>query len=216
LLGFPANDFAGQEPGTNEEIAEFCRTTFGVRFPMFGKIAVTGEKAHPLYRALTAAIPRAKGDPDAFRRSLRRQGAPATEELDVVWNFEKFLVSRAGEVVGRFAPDVVPDDPRLRTAVERELEARRRSASRSAGASPPPRPPSSRPSPTPPGTWRSTAPGCCSCQGTPARSPPSVTRSSSTWNREPLGDIPVGRYSSQNTVTRIEPDRLVEWALLTR
>ena len=123
VLGFPANDFGGQEPGTNEEIAEFCTTTFGVRFPMFAKVAVTGTDKHPLYRELTAAIPRAEGGPDVMRERLRGYGIPATDEPDVLWNFEKFLVSRAGDVAGRFAPDVTPDDERITRAVERELAA---------------------------------------------------------------------------------------------
>jgi len=123
VLGFPANDFGAQEPGTNEEIAEFCTTTFGVRFPMFAKLAVTGPDRHPLYRELTAAIPRAEGGPDVMRERLRGYGIPATDEPDVLWNFEKFLVSRAGDVAGRFAPDVTPDDERITRAVERELAA---------------------------------------------------------------------------------------------
>jgi glutathione peroxidase len=123
VLGFPANDFLDQEPGTNEEIAEFCATTFGVQFPMFAKLAVTGADRHPLYRELTAAIPRAEGDPDVMRERLRGYGIPVTDEPEVLWNFEKFLVSRAGDVVGRFAPDVTPDDELVTSAVERELSA---------------------------------------------------------------------------------------------
>jgi glutathione peroxidase len=121
VLGFPANDFLDQEPGTNEEIAEFCSTTFGVQFPLFAKIAVTGADRHPLYRELTVAIPRAAGDPEVMRERLRGYGIPTTEEPEVLWNFEKFLVSRTGEVAGRFAPDVTPDDERVTRAVEREL-----------------------------------------------------------------------------------------------
>jgi glutathione peroxidase len=213
VLGFPANDFAGQEPGTNEEIAEFCRATFGVRFPMFGKIAVTGEAAHPLYRALTAAVPRAEGDPDAFRRNLRSHGVLATEEPEVVWNFEKFLVSRAGEVVGRFAPDVVPDDPRLRTALERELDA----------PPPPERVTVTRRIAAPAAAVFATVSdpaGHVEIDGSGmlllARHTGPLTAVGDTFvvdmDREPLGDIPMGRYSTQSTVTRIEPDRLVEWA----
>ena len=123
VLGFPANDFAGQEPGTNEEIAEFCQSTFGVQFPMFSKIAVTGENKHPLYDELTAAIPHAEGEPEEQRAKLKNYGLPANEDPEVLWNFEKFLVSRTGEVVGRFAPNLTPDDERLTRAVERELAA---------------------------------------------------------------------------------------------
>jgi len=125
VLGFPANDFAGQEPGTDDEIAEFCTSTFNVQFPMFSKIAVTGDDKHPLYRELTAAVPRAEGETDSHREKLRGYGLPATEEPEVLWNFEKFLVSRSGEVVGRFAPSLTPDDERLTAAVEREVAAAR-------------------------------------------------------------------------------------------
>ena len=71
VAGFPANDFGAQEPGSNAEIAEFCTTNFGVSFPMYAKIAVTGEAKHPLYDALTRAAPKASGDPDAFRERLK-------------------------------------------------------------------------------------------------------------------------------------------------
>jgi glutathione peroxidase len=121
ILGFPANDFAGQEPGTNEEIAEFCSTSYSVTFPMYSKIPVTGEGKHPLYAALTEAAPEAAGDPDAFRSILNDAGIDATEAPEVLWNFEKFLVSRDGTVVGRFAPAVAPDAPELVAAIEAEL-----------------------------------------------------------------------------------------------
>ena len=121
VLGFPANDFAGQEPGTDEEIAEFCRSTFGVEFPMFSKISVVGGDKHPLYQQLTAAIAEAEGDKATHREKLKGYGLPATDDPEVLWNFEKFLVSRTGEVVGRFAPSLTPDDDRLTAAVEREV-----------------------------------------------------------------------------------------------
>ncbi|WP_035853767.1 glutathione peroxidase [Cryptosporangium arvum] len=121
VLGFPANDFAGQEPGTDAEIAEFCTTTFGVQFPMFSKISVVGGDKHPLYQQLTAAIAEAEGDKATHREKLKGYGLPATEDPEVLWNFEKFLVSRTGEVVGRFAPSLTPDDDRLTAAVEREV-----------------------------------------------------------------------------------------------
>ncbi len=110
LAGFPANNFGAQEPGANAEIAAFCSTTYGVQFPMFGKISVKGADQHPLYRELTAAQPvtiQASGD-----------DVPAT---DVRWNFEKFLIGRNGEAVARFASDVEPDSPVLLEAIEREL-----------------------------------------------------------------------------------------------
>jgi glutathione peroxidase len=111
VLGFPANDFAGQEPGTNEDIQEFCRSIYGVDFPMFAKLAVKGEAQAPLYRLLTETAPPRTG------------GASRPTSVDVRWNFEKFLVSRDGKVVARFDPAVVPLDPAIVGAVEHELAA---------------------------------------------------------------------------------------------
>ena len=122
VLGFPANDFAGQEPGSNEEIATFCSTTFGVDFPMFAKIAVTGDGIHPLYRALVAAQPAATGE-GPMRGKLAGAGIAINPAPGVLWNFEKFLVGRDGRVVARFAPDVTADDPRLRAAIDAALAA---------------------------------------------------------------------------------------------
>jgi glutathione peroxidase len=121
VLGFPANDFLGQEPGTNDEIAKYCRSTYSVSFPIFSKIHVTGDQQHPLYRALISTIPTAEGDPDAFRQGLKTHGISATEEPEVLWNFEKFLVARDGSVVRRFAPSMTPDDPVLVDAIDAEL-----------------------------------------------------------------------------------------------
>jgi glutathione peroxidase len=120
VLGFPANNFGGQEPGSNEEIAEFCSTSYSVTFPLFAKISVVGEDQHPLYAELTSQVPTTDGK-EAFRANLRGYGMTPTEDPDVLWNFEKFLVSREGEVVGRFAPSVAPDDPKLIQAIEHEL-----------------------------------------------------------------------------------------------
>ncbi len=100
VLGFPCNQFLTQEPGTAEEIRQFCSTTYGVTFPLFEKIDVNGDGRHPIYEELTAV-------PDA-----------AGEAGDITWNFEKFLVSPAGEVVGRFRPQVEPEDPALVEAIE--------------------------------------------------------------------------------------------------
>src|SRR5690625_3263371 len=124
VLGFPANDFGAQEPGTNEEIQEFCRTNFSVQFPMFSKIAVTGPEQHPLYEALTTAQPEATSKPgSSFREKLASHGVKPANETDVLWNFEKFLVNREGRIVARFAPDVAPDDTLITEAIERELAA---------------------------------------------------------------------------------------------
>jgi glutathione peroxidase len=121
VLGFPANNFGAQEPGTDAEIAEFCTTKFSVAFPMFSKISVVGEDQHPLYKELTHAVPRAEGEPDSFRERLRGFGMTPNEDPDVLWNFEKFLVGRDGKVVTRFAPTVAPDDPLVLGAIEAAL-----------------------------------------------------------------------------------------------
>jgi glutathione peroxidase len=121
VLGFPANDFGAQEPGTNEEIAEFCSTNYDVRFPLYSKVSVVGAAQHPLYRQLTAAVPRAEGDPDVFREKLRSFGMTPNEDPDILWNFEKFLVARDGTVARRFAPTTAPDDPTVVRAIDEEL-----------------------------------------------------------------------------------------------
>ncbi len=121
VCGFPANDFSEQEPGSNREIAQFCRGTFAVDFPMYAKIAVTGAERHPFYSALIAAKPETTGDTTAFRAELVEFGATLTEPPEVLWNFEKFLIGRSGEVVARFAPNLLPDSPEVRGAIEAEL-----------------------------------------------------------------------------------------------
>lgn len=120
ILGFPANDFRGQEPGTNEEIASFCSTSYNVDFPLFSKIEVTGEHIHPLYSALIAAKPDAAGG-SAFRERLAGFGMTPNPEPGILWNFEKFLVGRDGQVIGRFTPDTTADDAGLRAAVDKAL-----------------------------------------------------------------------------------------------
>jgi glutathione peroxidase len=103
VLGFPCNQFGGQEPGTPEEIATFCSTTYGVTFPMFEKIDVNGEHRHPIYQELTKT-PDAEGNAG-----------------DIQWNFEKFLVSPAGEVVARFRPRTDPQAPAILEAITANL-----------------------------------------------------------------------------------------------
>jgi glutathione peroxidase len=105
VIGVPSNQFKGQEPGTAEEIAEFCSATYGVTFPMTEKVDVNGADAHPVYQRLTTT-------PDA-------EGTAG----DVQWNFEKFLLSPDGEVVARFRPTTTPDAPEVRAAVESVLPA---------------------------------------------------------------------------------------------
>jgi glutathione peroxidase len=122
VAGFPANDFKAQEPGTDEEIASFCTTNFGVKFPLYSKITVVGAEKHPLYAALIAAQPHAIGlTSPSHREKLAGYGIPTNDEPEILWNFEKFLVSRKGEVVKRFAPDTAPDAPELIAAIEAEL-----------------------------------------------------------------------------------------------
>lgn len=126
VLGFPANDFAGQEPGTNEEIANFCSTEYPVSFPMFAKTAVTGATKHPLYAELIAAQPERVSNGDDLHNHLAEYAAEnnlpgPNAPPELLWNFEKFLIARDGQVVARFAPDLTPDDPELVHAVESEL-----------------------------------------------------------------------------------------------
>jgi glutathione peroxidase len=121
VLGFPANDFGAQEPGTHEEIVEFCKLNYGVSFPLFAKADVTGAGKQPLYAALTAARPDKTGPATEFRDRLKGYGMTPTEDPEVLWNFEKFLIGRDGTVVGRFAPGVEPSDPELVGAIEAEL-----------------------------------------------------------------------------------------------
>ncbi len=103
VLGFPCNQFMGQEPGTAEEIRDFCDTSYHVEFPLFEKIDVNGAQQHPIFA------------------ELEEQADVDGEAGDVKWNFEKFLVSPDGKVVGRFRPQVTPDDPALVAAIEAQL-----------------------------------------------------------------------------------------------
>jgi glutathione peroxidase len=122
ITGFPANDFKSQEPGSNDEIQSFCSLNYGVKFPLFSKITVVGAEKHPLYAALIAAQPKAVSlDEVPFREKLKGYGIEGNPEPEILWNFEKFLVSRDGKVVKRFAPDTQPDAPELVAAIESEL-----------------------------------------------------------------------------------------------
>ena len=105
VIGFPANNFMGQEPGTEKEIKEFCTLKYNVTFPMFSKISVTGTDQHPLYGFLTNK----KTNPEFGG--------------DISWNFNKFLIGRDGKVVGRWGSKDKPEDPAVTTAVEKELQA---------------------------------------------------------------------------------------------
>lgn len=101
VLGVPANDFLGQEPGTDPQIAEFCRSTYGVEFPMFSKISVKGDSIHPLYRELTSRPPPIGGP--------------------VEWNFQKYLVDREGNVVAKFSPRTRPEATEVVEKIEELL-----------------------------------------------------------------------------------------------
>ena len=103
VLGFPCNQFGGQEPGSADQIEEFCSLNYGVSFPMFEKIDVNGPDRHPLYAELTPTA-----DVEGH-------------DGDIRWNFEKFLISPEGEIVARYSPMVVPDDPTVVADIERVL-----------------------------------------------------------------------------------------------
>lgn len=120
VLGFPANNFGAQEPGTDAEITDFCTSNYGVKFPMFSKISVVGADKHPLYAELTKAQPNATGE-GPMRERLANYGMTPNPVPEVLWNFEKFVVSKKGEIVARFSPDTTPDDPKLVAILDAEL-----------------------------------------------------------------------------------------------
>lgn len=122
VLGFPSNEFLGQEPGSNEEILAFCRGTFGVQFPMFAKIEVNSDDRHPLYQALITAKPQAVApESSEFLARMSSKGRAPKQTGDILWNFEKFLIGRDGQVIERFSPDMTPEDPALVAAVKQAL-----------------------------------------------------------------------------------------------
>lgn len=122
VIGFPANEFGAQEPGSNEEISSFCSLNYGVSFPLAQKLIVKGDGQHALYAALTAAQPQAIDTHDgAMAAKLANYGVKRDVDADILWNFEKFLIGRDGRVVARFNPDVAPDDARLVAAIDAEL-----------------------------------------------------------------------------------------------
>lgn len=104
ILGFPANNFMGQEPGTEKEIKEFCTLKYKVSFPMFAKISVKGADQHPLYTYLT------------------NEKSNAGFSGDITWNFEKFLIGKDGKTLARFSPSTKPDDPKVIEAIEKALK----------------------------------------------------------------------------------------------
>lgn len=120
VIAVPSNDFLGQEPGTDTEIAAFCATTYDVTFPLAAKATVSGPDKHPVYAALVASVPQAEGE-GPMRQRLAGHGIQTNAAPEVLWNFEKFLIGRDGRVVGRFAPDVTAEDPRLLAAIDKAL-----------------------------------------------------------------------------------------------
>ncbi|MBC75993.1 MAG: glutathione peroxidase [Halobacteriovoraceae bacterium] len=114
ILGFPANEFLEQEPGSTDEIQSFCKLNFGVEFPILQKIVVKGENQHPLYQALTEgreeAVRNESGD---FEKLLTDKGLITGDKKDIHWNFEKFLLDENGNIVERFFPDVSPQDDKI-------------------------------------------------------------------------------------------------------
>ena len=105
VAGFPANDFRGQEPGSNAEIESFCTSNFGVDFPLFEKITVVGEGKHPLYKELIAAQPKATSTSEVhFSEDLKRYGIETNPEPEILWNFEKFVVARTAKSLPAFLP----------------------------------------------------------------------------------------------------------------
>ncbi|ERH67059.1 MULTISPECIES: glutathione peroxidase [Pantoea] len=124
VLGFPCNQFLEQEPGSNEEIKTFCSTTYGVTFPLFDKTDVNGEQRHPLYRQLVAAQPEAERPAGSgFLERMESKGRAPKAPGDILWNFEKFLINKQGEVIARFSPDMTPDDPIILKRIEQALAA---------------------------------------------------------------------------------------------
>jgi glutathione peroxidase len=122
VLGFPCNDFAAQEPGSEAEIGAFCDTQYGVTFPLFSKVNINSPPRHPLYERLIAAQPKARASAtDELTQALGKHGLLPKQESDVLWNFEKFLVGRDGSVRARFAPDVKPEDAFLVSEIESAL-----------------------------------------------------------------------------------------------
>lgn len=121
ILGFPANNFMSQEPGTEAEIKEFCSSNYNVTFPLFSKISVKGDDQHQLYHFLTETKPETDVNDGGLEENLKGYGSVRSQPSEVLWNFEKFLVGKNGAVVARFAPDVTATDERLIARVEEEL-----------------------------------------------------------------------------------------------
>lgn len=124
ILGFPCNQFLGQEPGSEEEIQQFCSLTYDVTFPMFSKIEVNGAARHPLYQQLIAAQPQATVTAEqGLKTKLGDKDLLPASASDIMWNFEKFLIGKNGEVIARFAPDIKVTDDVVKNAIAAALAA---------------------------------------------------------------------------------------------
>jgi len=121
VLGFPANNFMGQEPGTEDEIKDFCDSNYNVKFPLFSKISVKGDDQHQLYHYLTETKPETDVNDGGLEEKLKGFGSVRSAPSEVLWNFEKFLIGKDGAIAARFAPDVTAEDPRLVAKVAEEL-----------------------------------------------------------------------------------------------
>ncbi len=121
ILGFPANNFMGQEPGTEDEIKEFCDSNYNVKFPLFSKISVKGDDQHQLYHYLTETKPETDVNDGGLEEKLKGFGSARSVPSEVLWNFEKFLIGKDGQIAARFAPDVTAEDERLLSKLEEEL-----------------------------------------------------------------------------------------------
>jgi glutathione peroxidase len=125
VLGFPCNDFGAQEPGSEAEIQSFCQSNYGVQFPMYGKLSINSAPRHPLYAHLIAAQPKASASgSDKLQSTLAQHGLLPQHQTDVMWNFEKFLIGRDGQVLARYAPDVTPENSALVADIDAALAAR--------------------------------------------------------------------------------------------
>ena len=122
ILGFPANNFMEQEPGSETEIKDFCDTNYNVEFPLFSKISVKGDDQHELYKYLTNEKSETDVNDGGLEENLKGYGHNRSEPSEVLWNFEKFLIGKKGDIVARCAPDVTAEDARLVAKIEAELE----------------------------------------------------------------------------------------------
>ncbi len=119
ILGFPCNDFLAQEPGNNEEIMSFCKLQYNVTFPLMAKLQVRGAQKHPLYAELINVQPEAQKESNSsLEGKLADIGQKKEVSSDILWNFEKFLINKNGDVVARFNPDVAPESDLIRKQIE--------------------------------------------------------------------------------------------------